>query len=169
MDRHIAIDLIDEAVTAGARCFKACAVLEIDVRTLQRWKKALQEKNDLADQRQASAAERVPANKLSEAEREAIVRVCNRPEYQSLPPSQIVPRLADEGEYLASESSFYRVLREADQLHRRGKAKAPRTVTKPKGFQATGSNKVGKSGSGLAMPHSCPTRTRKLGAHLNAH
>lgn len=32
--------------------------------------------------------------------------MCNQPEYQSLPPSQIVPRLADEGEYPASESSF---------------------------------------------------------------
>ena len=40
-DRQLAINLIDEAVTAGARCIKACAVLEIDVRTLQRWKKAL--------------------------------------------------------------------------------------------------------------------------------
>lgn len=141
-DRHLAIDLIEEAVTAGARRFKACAVLEIDVRTLQRWKKSLQEDRNLVDQRKATARKRTPINKLSEQEREAIVRVCNRPEYQSLPPSQIVPRLADKGEYLASESSFYRVLREADQLHRRGKAKAPRTVAKPKGFQATGSNEV---------------------------
>ena len=39
-DRQIAIDLIDEAVTGGARCFKACMVLEVDVRTLQRWRKA---------------------------------------------------------------------------------------------------------------------------------
>ncbi len=36
-DRQIAIDLIDEAVTAGARCLKACAMLEVDVRTVQRW------------------------------------------------------------------------------------------------------------------------------------
>jgi putative transposase len=50
--------------------------------------------------------------------------------------------LADNGEYLASESSFYRVLREADQLHRRGKANPPRTVAKPEGFQATGPNQV---------------------------
>ena len=40
-DRHIAIELIEEAVTAGARYVKACAVLEVDVRTLQRWKKTL--------------------------------------------------------------------------------------------------------------------------------
>lgn len=141
-DRQIAIDLIEEAIAAGARRCTACAVLAIDVRTWQRWKKALQEEHKLQDQRKAAAAERVPANKLSDEEREAILTVCKRPEYQSLPPSQIVPRLADKGDYLASESSFYRLLREADQLHRRGKAKAPRTVAKPEDFQATGPNQV---------------------------
>jgi putative transposase len=138
----MAIDLIEEAVTAGARRLKACAVVEVDVRTLQRWRKAVQEENSLEDQRKAAAANRSPANKLSDEEREAILTVCNRPEYQSLPPSQIVPRLADTGEYLASESSFYRVLREVDQANRRGRAQAPRTVAKPRGFQATGPNQV---------------------------
>jgi transposase InsO family protein len=141
-DRQIAIELIDEAVTAGARCFRACAVLEIDVRTLQRWKKALAEQRGLDDRRKAAGATRTPTNKLSDQEREAIVSVCNQPEYKSLPPSQIVPRLADNGEYIASESSFYRVLREADQVHRRGRSNPPRTVPKPKGFLATGPNQV---------------------------
>jgi transposase len=77
-DRHIDINLIDEAVTAGARCFKACTVLEIDVRTLQRWKKALDEQRGLEDKRKAAAAERTPANKLSNEEREAILTVCNQ-------------------------------------------------------------------------------------------
>jgi putative transposase len=39
--------------------------------------------------------------------------------FGSLPPSQIVPLLADEGRYLASESSFYRVLRQAGQDYER--------------------------------------------------
>jgi putative transposase len=141
-ERQIAIDLIDEAVTAGARYVRACEVLEIDVRTLQRWKKALQATASLADRRKVSAANRTSANKLSDEEREAILTVCNRVEYQSLPPSQIVPRLADNGEYIASESSFYRVLRAADQVHRRGRSNPPRTVPKPEGFKATGPNQV---------------------------
>jgi putative transposase len=70
-DRHIAINLIDEAVTSGARYVKACAVLEVDVRTLQRWKKALVDQCNLEDGRKAAAAERTPANKLSDEEREA--------------------------------------------------------------------------------------------------
>ena len=60
-----------------------------------------------------------------------ILETCNAPEHADLPPSQIVPRLADEGIYLASESSFYRVLREADQLHHRGRSKAPQTRKGP--------------------------------------
>ena len=74
----MAIDLIEEAVSAGARRFKACDVLEIDVRTLQRWQKALQEREALADRRKAAGAERTPANKLSDAEREAILAICNQ-------------------------------------------------------------------------------------------
>ncbi len=138
----MAIDWIEAAVGTGARRFKACAVLEVDVRTVQRWKKALQETHDWADRRKGAAAYRTPANKLSDEERKTILTVCHRPEYRSLPPSQIVPRLADKGEYLASESSFYRLLREADQLHRRGRSHPPRTVAKPEGFQATGPDQV---------------------------
>ena len=52
------------------------------------------------------------------------------PEHASLPPSQIVPRLADQGQYLASESSFYRVLKEHGQINRRGKAQLPQKVPK---------------------------------------
>lgn len=138
----MAMGWIDEAVAAGARQRAACDVLEIDVRTLQRWKKAMREDNDLADRRKAAATLRVPANKLSAEERQAILEVCHQPEYRSLPPSQIVPRLADKGEYMASESSFYRVLRDADEVHHRGRAQAPRTVPKPEGFQARGPNQV---------------------------
>lgn len=42
-----------------------------------------------------------------------------------MPPSQIVPALADEGVYVASESSFYRVLRAAGQQHHRGLSRKP--------------------------------------------
>ena len=54
--------------------------------------------------------------------------MCNSPRFASLPPSQIVPTLADEGCYLASESTFYRELRKANQHHHRGRAHKPRQV-----------------------------------------
>lgn len=140
-DRQMAIQLIGEAVEAGARRSKACEVLDITLRTLQRWEKALEE-SKLHDQRKAAASERIPDNKLSDEERQQVLRVCNHPQYRSLPPSQIVPMLADQGTYIASESSFYRILREEGQLHRRGRAAKPSQLVKPKGYRATGPKQV---------------------------
>ncbi|MFL9989667.1 IS3 family transposase, partial [Paraburkholderia sediminicola] len=118
------MQLIDEAVQQGARRARACEQLGISVRSVQRWREAPQDGRTLAT-RQA------PANKLSQAERQAVLDAANRPAYASLTPHQIVPKLADEGVYLASESTFYRVLKAAGQGQRRGRAKAPqrRTLT----------------------------------------
>jgi len=44
--------------------------------------------------------------------------------------------LADEGVYLGSESSFYRILKANNQLSHRGKAKPKGTLAKPDGFTA---------------------------------
>ena len=101
----MAMKLIDEAMEAGARQAKACQIIGIDPRTLRRWKT----RQDTEDKRKMAAAQRTPANKLSEAERAHIIRTCNLPKYKSLPPSQIVSMLADEGTYLASalRGGFY--------------------------------------------------------------
>ena len=88
-----------------------------------------------------SAVRPVPANALSEAERQKLVELSCQPEFASLPPSQIVPILADRGEYLASESSFYRVLKDHDLQHHRGRASAP-SHSEPKRHQADGPNQV---------------------------
>jgi len=136
-DRCRAVALLDEAVAAGARCHKACPVLGISVRTYQRWTRG---ETVSADGR-PEADRPAPANKLTEAEREEILAVANSPAYRSLPPSQIVPVLADAGRYLAWESSFYRVLRAVDQQHHRGRSEAPRRRT-PSTHCATGPNQV---------------------------
>lgn len=121
--------MIREAEAAGSRLSPACSELGITLRTFQRW---VREGDDAvaADSRPTSARPE-PANKLSEQERAEILVVANSEEFSSLPPSQIVPTLADRGVYVASESSFYRVLKAASQLHHRGKAKRPsgRVVT----------------------------------------
>ncbi len=83
-----------------------------------------------------------PANKLTPEEKHQVLEICNEEAWQSLPPSQIVPALADEGVYIASESSFYRILKEAGQLHHRGRAQAPKKVSKPKSYKATAPNQV---------------------------
>ena len=120
-DRLHAVELINEAVASGARRYRACVEMGITVRTLQRWTQAGETKSDGRPQ----ARRPEPKNKLKQEERQRIVETANQPKYKSLPPSQIVPALADEGLYIASESSFYRVLREHDQQHHRGRQQAP--------------------------------------------
>jgi len=112
-DRLEAVLLIDEAVSAGARKARACHEAGITLRTLQRWRQEGAVKFD----GRPVADRAAPPNKLSQAERAEVLAVANTPRFTSLPPTQIVPILADEGRYVASESSFYRLLREADQLH----------------------------------------------------
>lgn len=132
------ITLIDETGQAGARLSQACGVLAISVRTLQRWRENGEVK---ADRRKEAGAQRQPANTLCAHERQQILDLANEPEFAAMAPSQIVPALADRGLYIASESSFYRVLREADQLARRGKAKAP-TRRRPMPLQASAANQL---------------------------
>jgi len=60
-----------------------------------------------------------------------VLKVCTEEAHADLPPGQIVPRLADAGVYLASESTMYRVLREEGLQHHRGRAKAPSSPKAP--------------------------------------
>ena len=118
------VTVIEDAVTAGARRHAACAQLGLSRRTVERWRGAHPE-----DDRHGP--DHVPANKYSDAERRAICATVTALAYRDLSPHQIVPRLADLGQFLASESTIYRVLRERDLLTRRGRATPPtvRVVT----------------------------------------
>ena len=79
----------------------------------------------------------VPSHALNEAERARIIAVANEPRFADTPPARIVPMLADEGIYIASESSFHRVLRARGQMHRRGRAQPPRKSGPPRTHIAT--------------------------------
>ncbi|AVL70594.1 hypothetical protein CEQ07_03585 [Oligella urethralis] len=105
--KQIAVTLVNEAVQSGARRQAACDILGISCRNLRRWEQA----EDLHDKRQ-QPGKRTYSHALTKAEKALIITTCNQPEYRHLPPSQIVPKLADKGIYIASESSFYRVLKE---------------------------------------------------------
>lgn len=78
---------------------KACNELGLSLRTFQRW---VGDGGEVSADRRTTAERPEPCNKLSEAERQQILELANSEEFASLPPSQIVPRLADRGVYLAS-------------------------------------------------------------------
>lgn len=136
-DRMKAVELIIEAIENGATQEKACLEIGLTSRTFQRWTSD----GELSEDGRPHAKRKDPRNKLSKEEELVIIETCNQPEYRSLPPSQIVPKLADKKIYLASESTIYRVLKKYTQQHHRGKSKKPvkRVISTHK---ATGPNQV---------------------------
>jgi transposase InsO family protein len=109
--------LVEEAVAAGARLSKACEVIGLPPRTLQRWV------HSPVDGRKGPR--RSPANKLSPRERQQVVAVATSAEFRDMSPKQIVPLLADRGTYVASESTFYRVLHDEKLQHQRSRTRPP--------------------------------------------
>jgi len=130
-DRQAVLRLVDETVADGASQEKACEQLGVTEKSVQRWRL----KPVLDDQRRGPKT--TPANKLSHEERERLIAVATNVEFRDLSPHQIVPRLADRGEYLASESTIYRVLKAEKLLSHRGRSK-PREVARPRAYEATG-------------------------------
>ncbi len=126
------LGLLDEAVSDGARLAPACEVIGVDSRTVQRWRR-----QGVGDDRRAGPLAK-PGNALSCSERARVLCLVNSPEYREKSPKQIVPLLADQGEYVASESTVYRILRDEGQLKHRASSKAPAKRHRPAPLTATG-------------------------------
>ena len=127
---------IDVAATSGVRLSMACEIVGLPARTIQRWRA----EGGGEDRRCGPAT--VPANKLSAAERAQVLQTVNSAEFRDLSPKQIVPSLADRGEYLASESTVYRILRDEKQLLHRESYRSPTKRHKPAEHVACSPNEV---------------------------
>lgn len=138
-DRQALARDIHAAHTAGARLRLACETAGIELRTLQRWKAR---GGLVAGDGRPQAVRPLPAHALSPDERAQVLSVANEPRFADMPPARIVPLLADEGRYLASESTFQRVLRAHEQTAHRGRAKAPHAVRPPTTHVATAPRQV---------------------------
>lgn len=125
------IALVQKAIEAGARLNKAATVIGLSGRTLIRWC----QQDGGEDQRNGPSA--APANKLSEKERQQVLQVANSVAFRDLSPKQIVPKLTDQGVFLASESTFYRVLKEHRMLTHR-QASKPAVSHRPQQHVAAG-------------------------------
>ncbi len=126
-ERGLIMGLVSDAIVAGARQDRACQVIALSERTLQRW----QSDQAAGGDRRAERVQR-PGNQLSALERERVLAIANSDEFGHLSPSQIVPRLADGGQYVASESTFYRVLKAQGQLRHRGAERPAKPRSKPR-------------------------------------
>src|SRR5699024_5842070 len=105
----------------GARLALACKELDISVRTYQRWV----EEGGVKEDQRPLAVRPEPKNKITEEEKEKMVEIVKANEFVDLPPSQIVPKLADQGIYIAAESRFYDSLRHEKRQHQRGDSNTP--------------------------------------------
>jgi putative transposase len=132
----VILALVAEAQSSGAGLRAACAVVGVSLRTLERWR-ARPEGDD-----RRCGPHREATNALSAPERARVLAVRTAPAYADLSPKQLVPRLADEGRYLASESTLYRLqhrygLRDPQRIVRRTH------VTRASAMhRATGANQV---------------------------
>ena len=133
-NRHWIMKYTKESILLGASQKSCCNLIGISVRTFERWKKTPFKK----DQR---AGPKSWKHKLTIEEKEYMKIIANGPEYRDLTPNQLVPKLADKGVYIASERSFYRVLKEAKMNKHRGKSAAKRS-RKPLHLVASKPNQV---------------------------
>lgn len=133
--RQVLLGLIEQACGSGARLHKACATIGLHARAVQRWRHPQCQQADRRTSGKRCATS--PPNKLSAAERSAALALLNSEAFKDLPPSQVVPRLADQGLYVASESTLYRLLREAGQLGHRRLERAAKQRSKPRALVAT--------------------------------
>ena len=134
-DRAQILTLVAEGTSGGLRLNDSCETVGVDPRKVQRWRLM----PVLADGRKGPTTK--PANKLTEPEKEKILSIASLPEFRDKSPRQIVPLLADRGEFIASESSFYRVLKAGEMLAHRGRSQ-PKTMHRPKALEATKPNEV---------------------------
>lgn len=134
-NRSQILEMVETAVESGCAQQKACNIVGITPRTCQRWGLI----PNSMDGRCGPLSE--PANKLSLQECAEVIRISTSAEFCDKSPHQIVPALADMGDYVASEASFYRVLKAAELLKHRGKSKS-RSVARPKAYLAIRPNQI---------------------------
>jgi putative transposase len=123
--------LLHEAVARGARRKRACEVIGISVRTLERWEHS----STGIDNRKGPGNTK---HALTKEEKDKIVALANTPECRNLSPEQVIAVLADRGVYICSARSLRRILKERGQDRYRQRAKPPTPRSRPSECVATG-------------------------------
>ena len=125
--------LAESLVEKGCPATEVCRALEVSRATLYRRRRPPVQGPPRPRPR--------PKNRLPDAIRQRILDRLHEPGFVDLSPWEVVPRLLDLGEYLASIRTFYRVLTEHSEVKerrlqaKRGKHAAPI-------LEATGPNQV---------------------------
>lgn len=130
------LDLIAEAQGAGARLIPACRVVGLTARTIERWRRC----PDGEDQRRGPHQR--PGNALTPTEENELAKILTSERYAGLSPKQLVPQLADEGLYLASESTIVRLQRRLGLRNKKRSIERTHTTRACTVHRASGPNQV---------------------------
>jgi putative transposase len=132
----VILDALEAAQAGGARLERACAAVGLSPRTVQRWR----DDPDGHDRR--VGPQRRPGNALTPKEIDRVLGIMTSAQYGELSPKQLVPRLADEGVYLASESTMYRLQRRFHLRPKRPETTRSHVTRATLMHQANGPNQV---------------------------
>jgi transposase InsO family protein len=126
--RSLVVNSIHEAVTQGARVTQACKVAEISYHTYLSWRLGG------SDNRKGPITK--PKNALTDKEKQEIIDISLSAEHVDLPVGQLVVRLVDQGIFIASERTFYRVMHAQRLIQHRGRARPRQHRLKPGPIEA---------------------------------
>lgn len=130
------LDFVNFYVVLGiVRLAVLCIYIGVSERTIQRWNTG-----GIDDKRKG--AEKNVVRKLTEDECDEIYRIACSGEYKDMNPHVIYNSLLDKGIYLASESSFYRILRKHNAVTHRRESREGTSRQKPVELRATGKNQI---------------------------
>ena len=139
-DRAVLVELLDEGISHGASAKAIADLFGVTTRTLRRWGLMIRSEGFSCDRRKGAA--RHVAHRFSQEERKIVLATINDPRFADLTPSQMVAILAEEGVYVGSESTIYRIMREEGLVNHRGRSRPPREPREPPMLEATGINQV---------------------------
>ena len=134
------LELVQEGISLGATLKAVANLFGVTTRTLRRWGLMLRAQGFSCDQRKGAA--RNVAHRFSAEERQLVLSTVNDPRFADLTPGQIVAILAEEGKYVGSESTMYRIMRQEGLLNHRGRSRPPREPRDPPVLAATGIHQV---------------------------
>ena len=138
--RAAVIELLQEGLSRGVSAKAIADLFGLAARTLRRWGLMIRAEGFSSDRRKGSS--RHVAHRFSREERQIVLTTVNDPRFADLTPSQIVAILAEEGVYVGSESTIYRIMRQEGLLNHRGRSRSPREPMEPPMLQATGIHQV---------------------------
>lgn len=130
------LSLIAEAQAGGARLAPCCRIVGLSIRTVERWRRSPEGEDD------RRGPHHQPANALTPAEQAQVLAVMRSTLYAGLSPKQLVPQLADEGLYLASESTMYRLQRRHGLRAKKRTIERTHVTRSSTVHRATGPNQV---------------------------